>query len=270
MTGPLEIRILSGVVELNLAREIFDLVWPSDEGTQITANLLQALSYNGAYVSGAFIDGEVVAAAFAFPAVDGHGHHHLHSHMAAVKDQFRNQNIGSAIKWHQRTWAIEHGYQRITWTFDPLVRRNAKLNLVKLGVQVFQYLPNFYGDLPDALNAGDPTDRAIARWDLASERVRLAEKKLLQTIVNSDLPIALENLDGNPLERSISQRSSRVLCYLPEDIIQIRSTNPELALKWRLALRNQLLPRMENGWRIQDFSTDGAYVVTNEDQEEGI
>ena len=270
MTGPLEIRILSGVVEQNFVREIFDLVWPTDEGTQITSNLLQALSYNGAYVSGAFIDEEVVAAAFAFPGVDAHGHPHLHSHMTAVKENFRNQNIGSTIKWHQRTWALEHGYQRITWTFDPLVRRNAKLNLVKLGVQVLQYLPNFYGDLPDALNAGDPTDRAIAQWDLASERVGFAEKELLQTTVDSDLPIVLENMDGTPLERSISERATRVLCYLPEDIIQIRLTNPELALKWRLALRNQLLPRMEDGWRIEGFSDDGAYVVTNKDQAEEI
>ena len=143
MSESVSIRMLSGVAEQNLARRIFDEVWPTDEGTQITANLLQALVHNGTYISGAFMGDEIVAAAFAFPGRDSHGHFHLHSHMAAVKEQFRNLGIGSQIKWHQRAWAMENGYDTITWTFDPLVRRNAKLNLVKLGAQVFEYFPDF-------------------------------------------------------------------------------------------------------------------------------
>ena len=49
----LKIRILVGVKEQNFAREIFDDVWPSDEGSQITANLIQAMVHNGTYVAGA-------------------------------------------------------------------------------------------------------------------------------------------------------------------------------------------------------------------------
>jgi predicted GNAT superfamily acetyltransferase len=262
MSTPVSIRILSGVAEQNLARKIFDEVWPTDEGTQITANLLQALVHNGTYISGAFIKGEIVAAAFAFPGRDAHGHFHLHSHMAAVKEEFRNQNIGSQIKWHQRAWAMENGYDTITWTFDPLVRRNAKLNLVKLGVTVFEYFPDFYGDLPDALNAGDPTDRAIAHWKLHTERVSDAlNRKLI--FPGDDLPTSLANIHGTPLPQEVDDRASRILCYIPEDIIKIRSTNPDLALRWRLALRQELQPRLENGWSIAGFTEDGAYIVSS-------
>ncbi len=263
MSASVSIRMLLGVAEQNLARSIFDEVWPTDEGTQITANLLQALVHNGTYISGAFIDGEIVAAAFAFPGRDSHGNFHLHSHMAAVKEEYRNQNIGSQIKWHQREWAMKNGYDTITWTFDPLVRRNAKLNLVKLGVQVFEYFPDFYGDLPDALNAGDPTDRAIAHWRLNSERVSDALNRKLE-FSNNHLPVALANSHGSPLPQRVEEGASTILCYMPEDIIEMRSTNPALALQWRLALRKELQPRLERGWTISGFTGDGAYIVRHQ------
>jgi predicted GNAT superfamily acetyltransferase len=50
---------------------IFDHTWAMDAGTEITPNLLQAMIHSGAYLSGAFIDGECVGAAFAFPATTG-------------------------------------------------------------------------------------------------------------------------------------------------------------------------------------------------------
>lgn len=266
MTTPLEIRILQGVAEQNLAREIFDLVWPSDEGTQITSNLLQALSHSGAYVAGGFIGEDIVAAAFAFPGKDNEGHLHLHSHMTAVKPAFRNRNFGSAIKWHQRDWALAHGYKRITWTFDPLVRRNAKLNLVKLGARAFEYFPDFYGDLPDELNAGDPTDRAMARWDLDSRRVEAAQESQLQSIEPTDIPVALSIEAGLPVENFVGKDLRKILCYIPTDIMEIRAVDSKLALKWRLALRNQLQSRLASGWRIDGLTTDGAYVVTTEEE----
>ena len=262
------IRVLSGVEEQNLARQIFDEVWPTDEGTQITANLLQAMAHNGTYVSGVFVEGEIVGAAFAFPGIDEQRHLHLHSHMAAVKENFRDRSIGSALKWHQRAWALERGYEVITWTFDPLVRRNARLNLVKLGVQVFEYFPNFYGDLPDALNAGDPTDRAIARWDLLSEPTLAAASNRNLEKLSNEIPVALSNAAGKPIHHDINPSHRQVLCYLPNDIIEIRSQDNALALEWRLTLRAELHPRLISGWHISGFTHDGAYVISKNGKEE--
>lgn len=256
------IRNLQGVIEQDYARQIFDEVWPTDEGTQITANLLQAMVHNGAYVSGVFFDAEVIAAAFAFPGIDSHKHLHLHSHMAAVREKYRNRNIGSALKWHQRAWALENGYETITWTFDPLVRRNARLNLVKLGVQVFEYFADFYGDLPDALNAGDPTDRVIARWDLLSDRVIGAARNLNLDLSPKTIPVALANANEKPVKHDVPASAETVLIYLPTDIIQLRSENAARAWEWRLSLREELQPRLNSGWYIQGFTSDGAYVVT--------
>lgn len=268
LASGVSIRVLSGLEEQNLARRIFDEVWPTDEGTQITANLLQAMAHNGTYISGVFVEGEIVGAAFAFPSVDEHRHLHLHSHMAAVKENFRDRSIGSTLKWHQRAWALERGYEVITWTFDPLVRRNARLNLVKLGVQIFEYFPNFYGDLPDALNAGDPTDRVIARWNLLSQStLAAASYRNLEKLANG-VPVALSNIDGKPIHHEIDPSQSQVLCYLPSDIIEIRSQDSALALEWRLALRAELHPRLDSGWHISGFTHDGAYVVINNGEDE--
>lgn len=256
------IRNLQGITEQNYARAIFDEVWPTDEGTQITANLLQAMVHNGAYVSGVFYDTEVIGAAFAFPGLDSHARPHLHSHMAAVKEKYRNRNIGSALKWHQRAWALENGFETITWTFDPLVRRNARLNLVKLGVQVFDYFADFYGDLPDALNAGDPTDRVIARWDLVSDRVISAAKNVNLEMSPDGIPVALANANEKPVKHAVPEVAETVIVYLPTDIIDLRTENAARAWDWRLAVREELQPRLLADWFIQGFTADGAYVVS--------
>jgi predicted GNAT superfamily acetyltransferase len=258
------IRILATVEEQDFARQIFDEVWPTDEGTQITSNLLQAMVHNGTYVSGVFANGEVVAAAFAFPGTDSKKHLHLHSHMAAVKEKYRNRNIGSALKWHQRAWALENGYETITWTFDPLVRRNARLNLVKLGVQVFDYFSDFYGDLPDALNAGDPTDRVIAKWSLLSDRVIEAARNLNLEISLDAIPVALANVYEEPVQHEVPASAEKVAVYLPKDIIELRSADGDSALAWRLALRAELEPRLNAGWHIAGLTKEGAYVVSKE------
>ena len=55
---------------------------------------------------------------------------------------------------------------RSTWTFDPLVRANARFNLVKLGAVAVAYLTDFYGEMQDGINAGDRSDRCAVKWEL--------------------------------------------------------------------------------------------------------
>ena len=155
------------------AREIFDLVWAIKFGTEITSNLLQAMIHSGSYLSGALIDGQLVGAAFAFPAVnDGL---HLHSHMTAVLPEYRDQGVGYALKMDQWNWARRNDYPYLSWTFDPLVRRNAKLNVVKLGVEISAYYSNFYGEMPDSLNTGDESDRLIANPEPSDILIEIPE-----------------------------------------------------------------------------------------------
>jgi predicted GNAT superfamily acetyltransferase len=156
------IRDLKTMEQQYDARIVFDKTWSMASGTEITPNLLQAMVHSGSYLSGAFIDNKIVGAAFAFPATNKGLH--LHSHMTAVLDEYRDQGVGYALKIDQWSWAKKQNYSHLSWTFDPLVRRNAKLNVVKLGVDISAYYPNFYGEMPDVLNAGDESDRLMVSW----------------------------------------------------------------------------------------------------------
>ena len=220
--------------EQNLARKIFDETWEMDAGTEITPNLLQAMIHSGAYLSGAFIGEKCVGAAFAFPATAAGLH--LHSHMTAVLDDYRDQGIGNSLKIDQWYWAKKNNYKEITWTFDPLVARNAKLNLIKLGADISSYYPNFYGDMPDGLNAGDESDRVMASWKVVGEQ-----------------PVA-KSIITNPNE-------SDVLIKIPGDIVAIRSENISENLKWRHNVRDEFMRAFEKGGKVVGFSANNEYVV---------
>lgn len=258
------IRMLDDLAGQSLARGLFDQIWSTDGDTQVTSNLLQALVHNGAYVSGAFIGDRIVGAAFAFPGRDSSGHLHLHSHMAAVLDEVRDRGIGAALKWHQRGWAIENGYQTITWTFDPLVRRNARLNLLKLGVYVSDYFEDFYGDMADALNVGDATDRAMAHWELLSERTLNAAASangLPPDSIPSGATNAITIENEEPIIHKVASTDDVLVVRLPPDIIEIRKRDPALAARWRMAVRSVLSPALAGGMEIVGFTDDGAYLV---------
>ena len=230
----MQIKELSTVKELNLAREIFDLTWAMDTGTEITPNLLQAMVHSGSYLSGAFIENKIVGAAFAFPATNNGLH--LHSHMTAVLDEHRDQGVGYALKIDQWNWAKKNNYSHLSWTFDPLVRRNAKLNIAKLGVDISAYHPNFYGDMPDALNAGDESDRLMVSWR-----------------TNEDAPKA-KGLITNP-------EPGDILIEIPEDIVSIRSMNQSESMKWRRQVREQFMAAFEKNGKVIGFSANNEYVV---------
>lgn len=235
------IEVLRSADELQIARDLCDAVWPGpDGGTQVTSNLLTAIAHSGGYVSVArdLPSGDPVAAVVSIVGRHRTDHgvweSHLHSHMAAVLDHVRDRGIGAAIKHDQRAWAAEHDIPLIGWTFDPLVRRNARLNLLKLGARVAEYLPDFYGQMDDALNRGDRTDRLFVWWD---------------TYIDHEP----EEFDDIP--------DGAVVVDLPEDIVTLRATDPASAAWWRESVRSQMLPLMSTGWRVVGVTDDTAYVL---------
>lgn len=234
MNSQIQVRRLETLTDQTLGRQIFDQTWAMDSGTEITPNLLQAMIHSGAYLSGAFIDEKCVGAAFAFPATtEGL---HLHSHMTAVLDKYRDKGIGYSLKIDQWQWAKKNNYKEITWTFDPLVARNAKLNLIKLGGDISVYYPNFYGDMPDALNAGDESDRVMASWKVVG-----------------DQPVA-KSVITNP-------DKADTLIKIPQDIVAIRREDISENLKWRHKVREEFMRAFEKGGKVVGFSANNEYVV---------
>jgi len=234
VNNSIQVRKLDNLQDQDSARKIFDITWSLDAGTEITPNLLQAMVHSGSYLSGAFIENKIVGAAFAFPATNNGLH--LHSHMTAVLDEYRDKGVGYALKIDQWNWAKKNSYSKLSWTFDPLVRRNAKLNIVKLGVDISTYHPNFYGEMPDALNAGDESDRLMVSWS-----------------IDIDEPKASE-LIAHP-------KPDDILIEIPEDIVAIRSMDQSESMKWRRQVREQFLAAFENNGKVIGFSANNEYVV---------
>lgn len=202
--------------------------------TQITANLLQALVHSGSYLVGVFDAAKIVGASFAFPSIEPEIH--LHSHMTAFIEGYRDQGLGTQVKMHQWQWAKERKYSSITWSYDPLVRRNARFNILKLGADLISYHPNFYGNMADELNHGDESDRLMVRWDTSG--VKPTPRSEL-----TDLPYDAE------------------LIALPEDIVALRRIDPTLGTQYRLEVRTAFLCAFADGKKVIGFSPHNEYVL---------
>ncbi|WP_394550867.1 hypothetical protein ACDF64_09915 [Agromyces sp. MMS24-JH15] len=170
-TRPAEVGDLDGIVER------MEATW--GPGRSPDRAFLRALSHAGSTVLVAVpADGAPDPAAVPLGAAVGFlgwsDGLHLHSHMNAVDPSSRGHGIGVALKLRQRAACLEHGVDEIRWTFDPLIRRNAYFNLVRLGAEVAAYHRDFYGDLRDAISGGDVSDRFEVRWRLDAPRTRRA------------------------------------------------------------------------------------------------
>jgi len=263
------VRALSTLDELAEARAVWDAVWPTVPGaTEITGNLIRAIEHSGGYVSGAYVGDRMVGSCLAFlgrTREDAGWHTHLHSHIAAATPGNADRGIGTALKLHQRAWALEHDIDRVVWTFDPLVRRNARLNLVKLGAVAVDYLVDFYGVMDDALNVGEPSDRLLAQWDVGSERVAAALSGAAPAPTHTDLlaggaEAALVVDDGGE-PRVVPTSARTTLVALPGDIVDIRRRDGGLARAWRLAVRQALAPVGVGEAQVVGLTGDGWYVV---------
>lgn len=247
------IRTIPDEVGVTDAMTVFDQVWPPiDGGTSVPPNLFIALVHAGGYASVAYFDNIPVGAALGVLGrhrdSQGEWHTHIHSHMAGVIEGFRDRHIGTALKLHQRAWCQAGGIDTVVWTFDPLVKRNARLNILKLGVDVRGYEVNFYGDMPDAVNAGDPSDRVFAWWDLSSERVRQA-------------------IDGMLVATDVLTHDRVIV--IPDDIVELRSAQPDEARMWRERVRGEMLDALHAGYLVVGLDGMGNYVMRRVENADG-
>lgn len=156
-------------------------VWGYSDGDVIPRRVFIVTQRIGGQVFGAFdvtLPGtpskgdatSLIGFAMALPGIRN-GHGYLHSHMLAVRENYRNLGIGKRLKLAQREEALGRGIQLMEWTFDPLEAKNAYLNIHRLGAIVRRYTPDFYGVSSSRLQAGMPTDRLHAEWWMNSARV---------------------------------------------------------------------------------------------------
>lgn len=225
--------LVDSLADTHVALDVCRAVWGADAVRDVDLYFVAAT--HGGYFGVASLDGKAVGASFGLLSSGGRG---LHSHMAAVLPEHAGAGIGYGLKQHQRAWAASQGIEVITWTYDPLVRRNAWFNLVRLGAHVTGYEVNYYGALGDAINGNDESDRLMISWP-----------------VNAKSGSTVEPLADD------------VLVTIPHDIEAIRlmenaaHSGSDQSSQWRLRMRADLHPMLSRGWRIVGVSADYHYVL---------
>ena len=241
--------------ETERAADLLREVW-RDREPPVPHNLLRTVQHIGGYVYGAYDEsGALLAASMALLARDG-----LHSHITGVVPAGQRRGLGYAVKQHQRLWALQRGLTTISWTCDPLVRRNVTFNLHALGAQVAEYLPDHYGAMTDGVNRGDESDRLEVRWDLLSPQAVQATSGRLPAVDGAGIPFAVRAAaDGLPVSATVVGASR--LVELPRDIEALRLADAAAGLAWRRAVRDAVVPALFEGAVLRGLTCEGALLL---------
>jgi len=272
----MRIAVLDRIEDHRAVRALIEEVWRTGEtNPPVTADMLSAMRTAEGYVSGAFDEHGLAGACLGFfgpPA-----QRRLHSHIAGALPRARGSGVGFALKLHQRAWALRNGARTITWTFDPLIRRNAHFNLGKLGARVMSYRVDLYGTMDDDINRDDITDRLLVGWRLLDPSVieACAGRPDARTIADSagtdaavleaitafpDATVAVRaGRDGYPVMDGIDTET--VLVQIPDDIEALRANDQAMAAAWRLAIRETLGRLLQEGATIRGFHRSGWYII---------
>jgi predicted GNAT superfamily acetyltransferase len=254
-----EIRLLDSVAEFEAASLLVARIW-SDDDPKAPAALLRALAHAGNFVAGAFSDGDLVGVSIAFFGQEGR-ELHLHSHITGIDPRLQNRSLGFALKQFQRSWALEHGAASVRWTADPLVRRNLHFNLCKLGATVVDYYHDFYGPLLDGVNGAGESDRVLLHWELASPRaVEAADHPPLEAVMRPGAVIVAPGTDGSPI--AAPSDAETLLVWIPDDIVELRRSDPAQAEVWREAVRLAIGGAVADGYRGEAITRDGWLLLT--------
>ncbi len=205
-------------------------------------------------------DGATLAGfAFGFLGMED-GRLTLHSHMLAVREPYRDLDLGRKLKLAQRERALAMRVQEMTWTFDPLQSRNAHLNFGKLGVVSDIYRVDFYGPETSSVLHQNGTDRLWVRWILNSRRVRdrLQGKEYRAEALDAFSrlqPLIQFNGDGKPLRNDLAAALARqrIAIQIPSDIGAIEQKDPALAREWREATRWAFNEAIQAGFFVAEF-----------------
>ena len=238
----------------------------------VPATILMVSQRVGGVSAGAFdADGRLLGFVFGISGVrDGELVHW--SDMLAVRPEARGAGLGRRLKHFQREQLLERGIRRMLWTYDPLVARNANLNLNSLGARPVEYVVNMYGDTRSPLHAGLDTDRFIVEWRLDQQAPVGAEPAAgtapagRASRLEGTGTTAVVDPDWFARERPLPADSC-VRVAAPADIDGIKEADPACARAWQQAQRRALTWYLANGYRVSGFEhrrppDDSHYLVT--------
>lgn len=254
MSAETDYRPLESFREYRECVEIQRETWGEDSPDHVPASLMSVAVKMGGIAAGAFVEGEDRMAGFVFGLAGWREGRRVHwSHMLAVRRSYRNRGIGRRLKGLQRELLLEDGVDTVYWTFDPLVARNAHLNLNLLGTRVEEFVTDMYGAGGDSpLHVGGATDRFVVRWDLESPQVvdALAGEPGPPPEGAEDAPVLDPRGASGPTEYP---EAPLLRVAIPARAVALAAEDPALGRSWREVLRAALLHYLSRGYRVEGF-----------------
>lgn len=251
--------------------------WGEGFSDVVPASLLKVAQRIGGVVLGAFSEKTLVGFVFGLTGVERGRIVHW-SDMLAVRPDARNLGVGRRLKEEQRRLVRELGGDVIYWTFDPIVGRNAHLNLNRLGVRITEYVEDMYGITDSVLHGGVPTDRLVVAWPTRDDEIaeRLAEsERTLASLDCCQSPIVTGEWIADATGATILPHCVRV--EVPADGESLLLTDPDEAARWRELVRERLRWGLASGYSVSAFlaadgeSSDGRgyYVLSKAARQAG-
>ena len=262
-------RVMDRFEDFGQCVELQRETWGRDWTDVIPPSMLKVSQKVGGILAGAF-DKDSTLLGFIFGLTglkDGQPAHW--SHQLAVTPAYRNTGLGRRLKLYQRDLLLKMGVRVMYWTFDPLVARNAHLNLNRLGARIHEYVPDFYkGETSSEMHSGVGTDRFIVRWPLDDARTKraLAGKPVTDYSKYTETPVVnlrAGQTDG-PVELPLP-KAARLRVAVPGDVLEIQRTDIQLAWAWRKTTRQAFVHYLKYGWQVdgiyRDTSSQVSYYV---------
>jgi predicted GNAT superfamily acetyltransferase len=247
-----DLRPLGSLEDADRIMRVVSATWGDEQS--LPRELLRAFAESGNVPYGAFAGEDLVGCVIGWVGVDPNEGLHVHSHMLATIPAERLRGVGYALKLAQRAQALDHGIRFVRWTFDPLVARNAYFNLRKLGAVADRFERNYYGQMTDALNRGDRSDRFMVRWDVE------APPGPWTVTYTGDPTVVRRAADERP-ERIGDVVGEAAIVEIPREHGEIRSSDPDLAMAWRDAVADAAEACLARGLVAASFDrARSAYV----------
>jgi predicted GNAT superfamily acetyltransferase len=255
----MDIRRLSERIELMPVVDLQVAIWGRE--STVPAHALLVHARTGGLVLGAYDGGQFIGFAYAFAAWRKGEPPWLHSQMLAVREGIRSRGAGLALKAAQRHHALEMGYRRIDWTYDPLLGPNANLNIARLGGIARHYERDVYGAMNDALNAGLPSDRLLVEWELDSARVRARMDDRVEDPVG-EAPSVTAVVRQGPWPRlagvELGRTDPELQVAIPGDFLALKAADMGLAAEWRARTREAFEHYFAAGYAVVGFRRGDA------------
>ncbi|MBE7468893.1 MAG: hypothetical protein DPW09_42475 [Anaerolineae bacterium] len=267
-----KIRSINTLTDLRKCHEIQRATWGFTDLMVFPYTQLISVAHNGGVLLGAYVGGELIGFVYGYLGMSGSKLYHFSQRMG-VLPQYQGMGIGMKLKLAQRDQMLRQGIDLIVWTYDPLLGKNATLNIEKLGGIVRHYARDIYGAVNNPLQVGLSTDRFLLEWELMSDRVRERIRS------NKPRPRAEDWLkadqyrfvnfaswEGNlprPMAQDLEMDDDVLLVQIPPDLNAIKKVDLGIARGWRESTRDIFETYFKRGYVVTGFARSSEPQMPN-------